>query len=82
MPAGSLRAAPAAVPWPDTSAIAAAATMNRRAATQAATAVRKLISSSQELMVRRSLRRPAGRARTAMIMPPLGTCTGLSRLWL
>jgi hypothetical protein len=61
VPAGSLRAAPATVPWPDASAIAAAATM-RRAATDVATAVWKLISSSQELMVHRSLPRPAGRA--------------------
>lgn len=61
MPAGSLRAAPATVPWPDTSAIAAA-TMNSRAAAEVATAVWKLISSSQELMVHRSLPRPAGRA--------------------
>ena len=61
VPAGSLRAAPPTVPWPDASAIAAAA-MNRRTATAVATAVWKLISSSQELMVRHSLPRPAGRA--------------------
>jgi hypothetical protein len=61
VPAGSLRAAPATVPWPDTSAITAA-TMTRKTAAEAATAVWKLISSSQELMVHRSLPRPAGRA--------------------
>lgn len=61
VPAGSLRAAPATVPWLDTTAIAAA-TMSKRAATEVTTAVWKLISSSQELIVRRSLPRPAGRA--------------------
>lgn len=61
VPAGSLPAAPATVPWPDTSAITAA-TMTRKTATEAATAVWKLISSSQELMVHRNLPRPAGRA--------------------
>jgi hypothetical protein len=40
-----------AVPWPDTSrAIAMAATVRRRAVAQAARAVRKLVSSSPELM--------------------------------
>jgi hypothetical protein len=67
--AGSLRAAPAAVPGPpavpgpDTSsAVATAATMSRRAAVEAVRAVRKLVSSSQELMASRSRARPAGRA--------------------
>jgi len=69
VPAGSLGAAPAAVPWrpavpwPDTSsATATAATMRRRAATQAARAVPKLVSSRRGLMASRSLARPAGRA--------------------
>jgi len=63
VPAGSLGSAPATVPWPDTSsAIAMAATVSRRAAAQAARAVRKLVSSSPELMASRSLARPAGRA--------------------
>jgi hypothetical protein len=52
-----------AVPWPDTtSAVATAATMSRRAAAQPASAVRKLVSSSRELMASRSPARPAGRA--------------------
>ena len=60
VPAGSLGSAPATVPWPDTSsAIAMAATVSRRAAAQAARAVRKLVSSSPELTASRSLARPA-----------------------
>jgi hypothetical protein len=63
VPAGSLGAASATVPWPDTSsAIAMAATVSRRAAAQAARAVRKPVSSSPELTASRSLARPAGRA--------------------
>lgn len=63
VPSGSLGSASATVPWPDTSsAIAMAATVRRRAAAQAARAVRKLVSSSPELMASRSLARPAGRA--------------------
>ena len=61
VPAGSLRAAPATVPWPGTSAITAAA-MTRKTAAEAVTAVWKLISSSQELRVHRSPPRPGGRA--------------------
>jgi hypothetical protein len=62
VPSGSLGSASATVPWPDTSsAIAMAATVRRRAAAQAARAVRKLVSSSPELMASRSLARPAGR---------------------
>lgn len=73
VPAGPPGAAPvavprlSAVPWPDTSsAPATAATMRSRAATQAASAVRKLVSSRWKLTVFRSLARPAGRARTAL----------------
>jgi len=63
VPAGSLGSVSATVPWPDTSsAIAMAATVSRRAAAQAARAVRKLVSSSPELTASRSLARPAGRA--------------------
>lgn len=63
VPAGSLGSASATVPWPDTSsAIAMAATVSRRAAAQAARAVRELVSSSPELRASRSLARPAGRA--------------------
>jgi len=54
---------PPAVPWPDTSsAVATAATMSRTAAAQAIRPVRKLVSSSRELMASRSLARAAGRA--------------------
>ena len=54
---------PAAAPWPDSSsATATAVTMTMRAAAQPARAVRKLVSSSRELMASRSLARPAGRA--------------------
>jgi len=63
VPTESLGAASATVPWPDTSnAVAMAATVSRRAAAQAARAVRKLVSSSPELTASRSLARPAGRA--------------------
>jgi hypothetical protein len=68
IPAGSLRTGPGTgpgpptVPWLDRSAAAAAAPMSRRAATHVVTAVRKLFSSSQELMAPRSRTKPAGRA--------------------
>jgi hypothetical protein len=69
VPTGSLDAASgtvpwlAVVPWPDiSSAVATAATMRRKAVAEAARAVRKLVSSSRELMASRSLVRPAGRA--------------------
>ena len=55
-----------AVRWPDpSSAIATEATMMRRAATQAARGVQRLVSPSPEPMAARSLATPAGRARTA-----------------
>jgi hypothetical protein len=69
VPARSLRPAPGAVlgppavPWLGTSsANATAATMSTRAVAEAVRAVRKLVSSSQELMTFRSRARPAGRA--------------------
>jgi hypothetical protein len=68
VPAWKLGAMSAAVPWPlavsrpDTSnAVATAAVMRRTAAAQAAMPVRKLVSSSRELIASRSLARPAGR---------------------
>jgi hypothetical protein len=71
--AGPLCAAPATVlraptvPGPDiSSAVATAATMSSRAAAEAVRAVRKLVSSSQELMASRSLARSAGRACPAL----------------
>jgi hypothetical protein len=61
--AGSLRAALAAVPGADiSSAVVAAATMSSRAAADAVRAVRKLASSSQELVACGTWARPAGRA--------------------
>jgi len=69
VPAGRPGATPAAAPWPpavpwpdSSSATATAVTMTMRAAAQPARAVRKLVSSSRELMASRSLARPAGRA--------------------
>ena len=55
-----------AVRWPDpSSAIATEATMMRRAATQAASGVQRLVSPCPEPKAARSLATPAGRARTA-----------------
>ena len=56
------RAALAAVPGDISSAVAAAATMSSRAAADAVRAVRKLASSSQELVASGTQARPAGRA--------------------
>ena len=62
VPAGSLRAALAAVPGADISSAVAAATMSSRAAADAVRAVRKPASSSQEVVASGTRARPAGRA--------------------